>query len=41
MEVASLPAGSVVPATLRLTAASNTGSLTSFSFNIVISGTAQ
>ncbi len=34
----SVPAGSVVPATLTLTAASNTGNLTDFSFNIVISG---
>ena len=41
MEGASLPAGSVVAATLTLTVAANTGSLTSFSFNIVISGSAQ
>ena len=33
-----MPAGSVVPATLTLTAASDTGNLTDFSFNIVISG---
>ncbi len=33
-----LPAGSVVSATLTLTVASNTGNLTDFSFNIVISG---
>jgi hypothetical protein len=35
-----LPAGSVIAATLTLTAASSAASLTSFSFNIVISGTA-
>ena len=34
----SLPVGSVVPATLTLTVASDTGSLTDFSFNIMISG---
>ena len=35
-----LPAGSVVTATLTLTVAANAGSLTSFSFDIVISGSA-
>ena len=40
MQGYSLPAGSVVPTTLTLTATSNTGSLNSFSFNIVISGSA-
>lgn len=33
-----LTAGAVVPVTLRLTAAEETGDLSSFSFNIVVSG---
>lgn len=36
-----LPAGSVVAATLTLTVASDTGNLTSFSFNIVITGSSS
>jgi hypothetical protein len=34
----TLPAGYVVPVTLTLTVAEDTGSLSSFSFNIVVSG---
>jgi hypothetical protein len=40
-EGSSLAAGAVVPATLTLQVAQNTGSVTSFSMNIVISGVAQ
>lgn len=40
-EGSSLSAGAVVPATLTLQVASNPGSVTSFSMNIVISGVAQ
>jgi hypothetical protein len=36
-----LPAGVVVPATITLSAAANTTTLTDFSFNIVVSGTSQ
>jgi hypothetical protein len=36
----TLPAGSIVQATLTLTVASNTGTLSTFSFNIIISGEA-
>lgn len=35
-----LPAGATIPALLTLTAASNTGTLTSFSFDVVVSGSA-
>lgn len=41
LEGTVLPAGVVVPATLTLSAAANTTTVTNFSFNIVISGTAQ
>jgi hypothetical protein len=40
-EGSSLAAGAVVPATLTLQVSSNPGSVTSFSMNIVISGSAQ
>jgi hypothetical protein len=40
-ESSVLAAGAVVPATLTLQVAADPGSVTSFSMNIVISGTAQ
>lgn len=40
MQGVVLPVGAVVPATLTLTASSSTGTLTSFTFDVVISGSA-